>query len=78
MNRAGAQDDLAALDARPSVAHAHAHRYRAVACKLDAIDQRVADDSQVRASARRFEVAIVGRHASVGAAVHRIGRYSRA
>src|ERR1700688_4423358 len=78
MDRAGAQDDLAALDARPSVARAHSHSDGAVAGDLDAVDQSVADDAQVRAPARRFQVAVVGRDASVVAAVHRVGRYSRA
>src|ERR1700722_13383740 len=75
---AGAQDDLAALDARPSVARAYANSDRAVAGELDAVDQRVADDAQVRAPARRFQVAVVGRGASVVAPVHRVGRHSGA
>src|ERR1700676_625561 len=78
MDRAGAQDDLAAVDPRPSVTRAYAHGDRAFAGELDAVDQRVADDAQVRAPAGRFEVPVVGRDASVVAAVHSVRRHSRA
>ena len=78
MDRAGAQDDFAALDAGPSVARAHAYCHGALAVKLDAIDQCVADDAEIRTLARGFEVAVVGRHARVVATVHRIRRDSGA
>src|ERR1700722_2569239 len=78
MDRAGAQDDFAALDVGPSIARAHANSHRALAVKLDAVDQGVADDAEIRTLARRFEVAVVGRDARVVAAVHRIRRHSGA
>ncbi len=78
MDRAGAQDDLAALDPRPSVARADSHSGGAVAGEFDAVDQRVADDAQVRAPTRGFQVAVVGRDASVVAAVHRVRRHAGA
>src|ERR1700722_3847921 len=78
MDCAGAQDDFAALDAGPSVARPHAYRHRAVAGELDAVDQCVAEDAEIRTLARGFEVAVVGRDARVVATVHRIRRYSGA
>ena len=47
---------------------------RAAAVDDDAVDQHAADDRQVRPRARRLEVAVGGRHATVRPGVDRVGR----
>ena len=79
MDRAGRQDHLAPRPHRFALAahlHAHAVGMRAIAFEGQRVDHRVADDREVGAVARRFEVSVVDRDAQALAAVDRVGRHA--
>src|SRR5471032_2457094 len=77
MDRAGAQQDLAAGAYRALLAadrDLHAVGMGAVALELQGVDDRIADDGEVGPAARGLEIAVVGRDAQAIAAVDRVGR----
>src|SRR5260370_18394551 len=78
MDRAGAEDDLAPFDIAPFVSDSYAHRNRIRSVEIDAIDQRVTDNREIGAVARRLQVCVVGGDAYAAAAVDRIRRHAGA
>ena len=71
---AGAEDDLAAGDPLLAGGRPHHDVRGAAALDHDAVDERAADDRQVRAAPRGLEIAVGGRHAAVRPGVDGIRR----